>query len=204
MVHRRGRVVALSLTLWLSTSSCSLSRDYPIKHLYGLDVERPASDTATPVDAVYLRVAHFRASPGCDSVALVYRRSEQEYAADFYHEFFRPPAQLVEQETREWLSRTQRFSSVLPAGSHVMTPWTLEGHIGAIYGDFRAANAPHAVLELTLLLLRERDGELTIERQREYRESEPIPAATPEAVVAGLRLALARILTRFEADLAGA
>ena len=197
-----------SVAIWVLAciTSCSISRQYPIKHHYGLYVERPAvaSTDGAAARAIALRVAHFSASSSSEGVELIYRRSDQEYEADFYHEYFKPPAQLIEQAARKWLSESSLYATVLPAGSQIVTPWLLEGHLGAMYGDFRDAKAPRGVLEMEFLLLREHEGDPAIVLHRTYHEEQAISAATPAALVDGLRQALARSLARLETDLRAA
>jgi hypothetical protein len=80
----------------------------------------------------------------------------------------------------------------------------LEGTVNALYGDFRNANSPRAVLEMEFFLTSEIPGKPGILMQKRYAKSLPLTGRTPEALVKGWNEALEEILTPLAADLKAA
>jgi hypothetical protein len=182
----------------------ALSREYPEKQRFLLEVERPASALDGPglaSGAGVLRVDRIRVSPLFERKRFVYRTTDQVYEDDFYHEFYVAPNVLVRTATREWMSASPVFASVLDAGERGEPDWFLEGRVMELYGDLRDAALPRAVLAIEYTLIDARSQRLEVAFQRRYRAEVDASAATAENIVAGWNQSLVRILSDLEGDL---
>ena len=132
-------------------------RDVPVgqsaaKHQFVLEATRPAQPVRQPHDVV-LAVRGFTIDPLYDGRGLKYRKGESEYEADFYNEFVIAPQVLLSSQTRNWLSRSGMFQTVLETGSLVEATHILEGNVLVLYGDFRDRKLPQAVMQIRIFLI---------------------------------------------------
>jgi ABC-type uncharacterized transport system auxiliary subunit len=178
-------------------------REAPDKHLYALDVERPAgAERAEAVHPLVLAVRGLRAAPRFAGRNLVYRTGEQEYAVDYYSEFLVAPAALASGETERWLARSNLFRHVFGAAAPTPPDVALTGEIEELYGDLRGE--PQAVLVIRFFLVDERPTWPAVLFARRYERSLPAEGSGPAALVAAWNSGLAEILAELERGLAGA
>ncbi|MFH1090643.1 MAG: hypothetical protein V1742_03635 [Pseudomonadota bacterium] len=196
------RLILVFILGVISASCGTISREYPPKHFYALDVSRPA-DAAVKKSGPILRIRTFRVSPGFEDKYFVYRSGDSSYESDFYNEFFVPPGAMLTENIRQWLSATGLFQYVLDAPSHVLPDFILEGAVTALYGDFRDLKNPLAVMELQFFLVHNQRSGSPIAFQKNYRLEIPLKGQTPADLVQGWNMALRRILSRLEDDLRG-
>ena len=107
-----------------------------IQDQYRLDVTRVSDEAQTQGQGV-LKVRHFAISSSFETHEFVYRKAESRYISDFYHGFLSPPAGLITEEARQWLSESGVFANVVGAFSSVDYDYMLEGDIQAV-----KSNAP--------------------------------------------------------------
>jgi cholesterol transport system auxiliary component len=195
---------AHSLTLGLMSlglAGClQLNKSYPEKQFYALEVSRPGGASATAPGAI-LRVRRFAAAPQFEGRGLVYRTGEWRYESDFYHEWFIAPSALVTHQVERWLAASGLFRHVLDPGSALEETQALEGTIEELYGDYRDATAPKAVLALRVRLSREAAGVSRIVLDQDYRQAVTVPDESPDALVRAWNEELQAILAGLEADL---
>lgn len=185
----------------LATAGCvGLAREAPQKIRYVLQVSRPAGTPArAPLAAgTILRVRPFHLATPTSTQSLVFRRAASRFEADFYHEWLGPPEQNVAVLAKRWLEDSGLFAAVVDADSSLEATHVLEGDLTALFGDL-SGDRPHAVLGCAFVLLEGPDDALVFARR--YEEREPLPADTPDELVAGFERALARILRALEEDL---
>lgn len=184
-------------------AGCSFTQPAVVKQTYLLDAAPPAAAATGTTKPVALKLGVFNVAPQFAGKALVYRTGESRYEADFYNEFFVAPRAMLMDRTADWLKRSGAFATVLDAQTPLGADYVLEGFAPALYGDFRDAAAPAAVLSLQVYLARVDGARRTIVFQREYAQRVAIGARTPDALVTGLNTALQRILSDLERDLRG-
>jgi len=194
-----ARVSCLVLAL-CAVALAGCAQNVSAREQYVLQVTRNLEPLEARLGAT-LEVRRLTIDAAFAAKSLVYRLREFEYEADYYREFLVPSAVLITEQTREWLSASGLFAEVVPPGSRVPPAYTLEGNVTALYGDFQTESAPAAVLEIRYFLLKNGDPKETILFAETYRVREPLPAKSPEALVAAFNKALAGTLSRLETDL---
>jgi len=189
MIARRTFLL-LSFTGVLS--ACGLSRPATEVKTYMIVAKPPETKTSRPLR---IQVLPFVAEAQYESKSLVDRFTEVRYESDFYNEYLVAPTLMLPQQIAESLRQSGHEASMDGApGAYVLT-----GEVGALYGDFRDANTPRAVMELRLAL-RSPDSDAPVYVQT-YRARVPLADRSAESVVEGLGVALTSILKAFENDL---
>ena len=138
----RGVTAALLLAV---LSACSLSRPSPVKQTYLLQAPAATQTAPTPRPAV-LKVGTIAVAAPFRGKSLVYREGDLKYESDFYNEFFVAPSAMLTEGAATWLASAGIFKEVLPAGANADGDFVLEGFVSELYGDYRDAAKPAAVL----------------------------------------------------------
>jgi cholesterol transport system auxiliary component len=180
-----------------------IERSYPDKHYFVLEAGANSSPSDSSANET-LQVSSIRVSPRYADRSFVYRTSEAGYEADFYNQFLVSPASLITEEVRKDLTASQVFKYVISASNSLQPSYVLEGTVNALYGDFRNANSPRAVLEMEFFLTSEIPAKPGILMQKRYAKALPLTGRTPEALVKGWNEALEEILTALVTDLKAA
>ncbi len=124
-----------------------VSRPALAKHYYLLHVPAPKDDAA-PAHRFAIRVTGFEVAPPFADNSLVYRLGDERYESDFYNEFFVAPRSMITSRVTEWLTARRIFSTVLSPSSTLDAPYSMEGLVNAMYGDFRNSAEPSAVFSM--------------------------------------------------------
>jgi cholesterol transport system auxiliary component len=198
-MRRRGVLAAPALLL-LEGCANPLSRPYPEKRLYVLAARR-ATALPAPAQGRVLVVRSVTPAPGMEGRGLVTRRPGHVQESDFWNEFFAPPAAMVQDALRQWLSDAGLHAAVLDQGSRARADLALESVLVAAIGDGSDPSAPAARLHLQTLLLGLDRTPPRILARGDYDRRVPVAALAPDAVVEGLSRALALVLADLEADL---
>ena len=90
---------------------------------------------------------------------------------------------------------------MINTNSELEPSYILETSIRQLYGDFRQATAPVAVLDMQFFLLQEKDYEFHVIYTKEFQKQIPLEDRTPEALVKGYNTGLGEILLTLENDL---
>ncbi len=198
-LERPDIFVRVALLLAVLCSGCA-GRRPSAKHQFVLAATRPAPPARQPHD-VTLAVRDFTIDPVYEGRGLIYRKSESEYESDFYNEFVIAPQALLASQTRNWLSRSGMFRTVLEPGSLVEPTHILESTVLALYGDFRDRNLPRAVMEIRIFLIAGTRAQPQVVFTRDYQASHEAQAPTGGALVAAFDRCLEQILSALEEDL---
>lgn len=184
------------------TSSCvSVSRPGVERTHYLVQAQRPATDEPPPIFDEVLAVRGVRIAPGFDSKAFITLREQGRVEADFHHQFFLPPGEMLTAQISGWIKDARVFAGVTDLGSLIAPDLILEGVAPVMALDATGAT-PKAVLALQFLLLASgRDGPPAVVMQRDYRGEVALSRNAPQELVRGWNEALAEILTKFETDL---
>lgn len=188
----------LMLAAVLCAGCVTLERSYPEKRYFVIQAAEPKRAGAD--NGQILSVANFHISPRFSDRSFVYRTSETEFETDFYNQFLSAPAVLITEETRKALGASP-FKFIVGPASPLAPNFVLEGSINALYGDFRNAGAPSAVLEIEFFLHREDPARPGVVLQKVYRKSIPLKERSPQALAQGWSAALEAIVAEFVSDL---
>lgn len=191
--------VRVALLLAALCSGCA-SRRSAATQQFTLAATRPPSSAPAPHDAI-LAVREFTIDPLYAGRSLVYRKSESQYESDSYHQFVIAPQALLTSQTRQWLSRSGMFTTVLESGSLVGPTHILESTVLALYGDFRDRSQPQAVLQIRIFLIAGTRAQPEVIFTKDYGASQQAEAPTADALVAAFDRCLEQILSALEADL---
>ena len=93
-----------------------------------------------------------------------------------------------------WLQDAEVFKTVLPFSSALDAPYTLEGLVTELYGDFRDRHRPMAVFAIQFYLSRTAGAFGPVVFSQTWRHIETLPDRAPASVVRGLHTALERVL----------
>jgi hypothetical protein len=193
-------VILLAFVL-LPSIGCSFKQASPAKQSYLIEARRSGEARPTLASAV-LRVQTLQVATAFEGKGFVYRSSELGCWTDFYHEFLVAPRALLTEQTRQWLGTSGLFSHVLDPGSKADATHSLEGNVLALYGDFRQAGSPKAVLAVQFSLLNDLAASPAIVFHKGYRQEMPLENRAPETLAKGWGAALEQILRALEQDLA--
>jgi cholesterol transport system auxiliary component len=196
LISRCGLVALLALC----AACLGIERSYPDRRYFVLDSGANTNPSDSSANET-LQVSTIRVSPRYADKNFVYRTSDAGYESDFYNQFLIAPAFLITEEVRKGLIGSQVFKYVIGPSSPLQPSYVLEGTVNALYGDFRNADSPRAVLEMEFFLTSEIPAKPGILMQKRYVKSIPLTGRTPEALVKGWNQALEEILTSLEADL---
>lgn len=191
----------LLLALMLSVVGCGgLSKPYPDKSLHAIHVGEPPASSAVRSPLV-LRIATVRVAMPFDASTFVYKTGNSKFTTDYYSGFVAPPGRLLTGELSAWLSKSGPFTCVIDGASTADYHLTLESNVTALYGDYTSSQNPSAVIEARFFVVDSRQAQYNVVLQKMYRETEPVLAQGPDALVVGWQKALGRIFTALADDL---
>lgn len=141
-------ILALVLTA-MSLSGC-IPQAAPLdQKTYMLDAKYQGTP-ATPYNAV-LQINSTTIAEAFADNQFVYRTSDSNYQKDFYHLFFVPPSQQVEELLSKTIDNAQLFSDIEQPGTTMAVNYILKSNVDALYADYRTT-APQGVLGITVSL----------------------------------------------------
>jgi hypothetical protein len=201
---RLATLVMLAMASILAAGCLSLSRPNAKVLAYALEASRPSGIPGRQGPAgLVLKVRPLRVGQMFDGLKLAYKMPGPTWETDYYHEFFVPPAQMITAIVEDWLRASSVAGQVAPAASTLEAGCLVEGNASELYGDYSVPAAPKAVCAIELLLIDQRDPNVSrILFHKTYRRAETIASREPQALVDGWNKALTEIMTAFEADLA--
>jgi uncharacterized lipoprotein YmbA len=188
------------LILTMTLAACGLSKPYPAKQLYALDVPPPVR-YASGTGAAALRVQPVRMTEPYGNEQFHYRVGPARIEADYYANFVDEPGRLITAELTEWLAKTEEYQAVVGASSTVDTDRSVQLVINELYGDTSDPRLVKAVVAGRVFVLDESAVETSVLLTRDYRETEIASAPDGDALVEAWAAALARMFDRIAADL---
>jgi cholesterol transport system auxiliary component len=191
---------SLLLATAFALGGCGLSRPSIEPASYYLSAARDTTETSAPKQVV-MRMQPLRVAPIYDRREFVYRVDGARVVSDFYNEFAESPDTMITAAVTEWLRGSRMFKAVLEPRVPIDTPYTLDGTIVALYGDFRETGRPAAMLGIHFYLVHTDGASRAILLDRLLEERVEISAQTAQALVQGYNTALSRILVRLEREL---
>jgi ABC-type uncharacterized transport system auxiliary subunit len=165
---------------------------------YLLEIQRPKIVSGKTSNAI-LSVEPFSIDSAFRTNSIVYKKTANEFESDFYTEYLIPPAKMITEQTRQWLSDSGLFVRVLQPGSTMKPTHILEGHIFKIYVDTSTSNRATAQVEMSLYLLNNKREQILFGKT--YTTTEPMDSAKTEDYFKAMEVAAAKILQQYENDL---
>ena len=187
---------ALASAAALLVAGCA--QPAPVQSTFLLEPPRPAAAGVAPWAAT-LKVERVAVAAPFQGRSLVYRQGELKYETDFYNEFLVYPAPMIGEAIATWLAAAGLYRTVLTPSSTQDADQSLEGFVGALYGDLRSAAKPAAVVTIKFFLSAAGapSGEWLWSGELHGRRDVAAPSA--EALVAGLNAALGDVLEQLAA-----
>jgi cholesterol transport system auxiliary component len=187
--------------LLLDGCTSFVSRPAPVKRTFLLDPPLPPANAAPPKPLV-LRVGAINVAAPFRGKTFVYRRSDLGYEADYYDEFFVPPATMLADATAKGLAAARVFERVVPAGAAGNEgDYLLDGFVSALYGDARQEGRGSAELGVTFYLTPMATLGSAPVWTHEYAQHVALAASTPDALAQALNAALGAVLRDLARDL---
>lgn len=170
------------------------------KQRYWLDIERPKTLAGKTSDVI-LSVEPFSIDSAFRTQSIVYKKTAHEFESDHYMEYLIPPAKMITERTRQWLSDSGLFARVLQPGSIMKPTHVLEGHISKVYVDTFTGNQASAQLEITFYLLNKKIRKEEILFGKTFTATEIMVSPRAEDYFNALEITLTKILKQLEIDL---
>jgi len=196
-VLRTSFAVVLIATLW------GCSRPSPVKQTYLLQAP-PATQAATTPRPSTLKVGTISVATPFRGRSMVYREGDLKYESDFYNEYFVAPSAMLTEGAATWLAGAGVFREVLPAAANADGDFVLEGFVSELYGDYRDADKPAAVLTGKFFLIDNRVLSGVPVWQTELKQRVALPSRSPDALALALNGAWAAMLGDLSREIAAA
>jgi ABC-type uncharacterized transport system auxiliary subunit len=183
----------------LVLAGCSLLQTQPYleRRDWPLVVRRPETLLPAPRGPVLL-VRSVRAAPDLAARGLQWLQKDGSVHVDFYEQWAVQPASAVDDDLRQWLAASGRYSAVLSPGSRMNADLVLEGELNALVADPPSGNAR---VSLSLVLLDQRSGVAKVKLQRTVTAQAQLAGSGVPEMVDAMRAALADVLQQTEAVL---
>ena len=194
---------AMAALLLAVLAGCSLSRPSPVKQAYLLQATAPVAAASAPRPAT-LKVGSIAVAAPFRGKSMVYRESDLKYESDFYNEFFVSPSAMLTEGIATWLAAAGVFKEVLPASANADGNFVLEGFVSELYGDYRGAAAPTAVLTAKFFLIDNRVLSGVPVWQTELKQRVALSGRNPDGLATGLNVAWSAMLVDLAQQLAAA
>ncbi|MGO8699240.1 MAG: hypothetical protein ACLQVY_16160 [Limisphaerales bacterium] len=154
----------------------------------------PAAAKGAPGGRV-LGLRSLQIAPPFEGREFVCRTGESAYDRDPYAQFMVSPAEGLPSPICGWWREAGGFRGVVEAGSALKPDTLVEVYVGQLYGDFRSARQPGAILDMRFVFFDASKGVPgAVIWQQEYTRDIPLKARTAEALIDGWNQALAQIL----------
>ncbi len=144
------RIYNLILLICLTSFGC-VSVRYLQRDEYMLNVKMP-SKAKRSIPKEVLKMSNVTIVPQFSNLSFVYRISDINYTRDYYHIFFNPPAQQIEQLVIKYLQAKNLFKYIVSDASILPPNYILRSEITALYADYRDFKRPKAVIAIHFTL----------------------------------------------------
>jgi cholesterol transport system auxiliary component len=194
------RVSGMLLLLSAFTFSGCLSRPAVKEKTFAFSI--PSSSVMS--EATGGRVLGLRTlqvAPPFDGRSFVYRTGEFSYERDPYAGFLGLPTEVLVGPITELLREDGCFNAVVRMGSADRPDTLIEINVTELYGDFRKADSPAAVLAIQVVLTDAKNGlSGKVLLQKNYSRRIPMKSTAPAALMAAWNEALVEIFADIASD----
>jgi cholesterol transport system auxiliary component len=198
-----NRLLRASLTVVLIATLWGCSRPSPVKQTYLLQAPVATQASASP-RAATLKVGTIAVAAPFRGKSMVYREGDLKYESDFYNEFFVAPSAMLTEGAATWLAGAGVFREVLPAAANADGDFVLEGFVSELYGDYRDAANPAAVLTGKFFLIDNRVLTGVPVWQTELKQRVALANRSPDSLALALNGAWAAMLGDLAREIAAA
>jgi len=205
-------LVALAVCV---AGGCGLTKPYPEKNFYALEVPRPTSaagnaspgakdagstTTTRPAPSI-LQVRHVHIAKPYESSTFVYKVGPSRLTTDYYNGFIVPPELLLSGALVQHFDAGDLFDAVSDGSTSAPSRYVLETNVTSFYGDYTNKLAPRAVLDVTFFFLEDEGGDIKLLMQRTYQEAEGVSGPDAADLASAWARACGRVFDRLETDL---
>lgn len=131
----------------------------------------------------------------------VYRTSNSNYQKDFYHLFFVPPSQQIEEILSKTIEKAQLFSDIEQPGTTMAVNYILKSNVDTLYADYRTTTAPQGVLGITVSLYYKDTTGLQRVFSKSYEQRNSISPENSAGLMKAWNADLTTILTLMMSDM---
>lgn len=185
----------------LSAGCVKLDRPSLDRKYFTLDIERSSIPVAKIKSGKNLVVRRVKVSPRYEDRDLVYKTGKNMFESDYYNSFFIPPAALITQELRGWMTDSRLFRNVLGPESMGTGEYLLEGVVNSIYGDY-SGDQPKAVLNMQFFLLDNSSPDMPIIYSRDFSREISVDGTGAGDLIAAMNSGVEAVFIDLEKDLA--
>ncbi|MGH8045849.1 MAG: ABC-type transport auxiliary lipoprotein family protein [Chthoniobacterales bacterium] len=128
----------------------------------------------------------------------VYRVSDDRWETDPYNQFLVSPADMMTSIIRNWTRESGLYGDVAMPGAGGSQEYVIDCDLTELYGDFRNAGKPEAVVTIEAQVFHNTDNGRVLLLRKTFSERVPVAARTPVALVnawsEGVREELSQLL----------
>ncbi|WP_246047268.1 ABC-type transport auxiliary lipoprotein, LBF_0736 family [Leptospira ognonensis] len=192
------RVVSIFLNLILFFGCFGMTKTYPEKKYFLIEVENPVQTISAPKGSSF-KIRRFSISQRFEGKEFVYRKDNVNFESDFYNSFFISPSSNLREEFTKALLASKIFEWDAGQNTRIDPTHYIEISISDLYGDFRSN--PKAVLNMELFVYTETNSIPNIIFKKSYKKSVDIQTKEAGDLVAGWNQALGQITQEIGTDL---
>lgn len=192
------RVFSIFLNLILFLGCFGMTKTYPEKKYFLIEVDSPAPANSAPKGSSF-KIRRFSISQRFEGKEFVYRKDNVNFESDFYNSFFISPSSNLREEFTKALLSTKIFEWDAGQNTRIDPTHFIEISISDLYGDFRSN--PKAVLNLELFVYTETNSIPNVLFKKTYRKSIDIQTKEAGDLVAGWNQAFGQITQEIGTDL---
>lgn len=197
-----NKIVILILLSGLCSSCINLSKNYPIRSQYMLDVHYPPR-VQKKLSTDILEVYPTSISPQFAGNSFVYLTSNINYMSDYYNAFFIPPAQQFTQIITRYFDHTALFYKATTGNNFLKNNYILQTNVLALYADYRSSFHPKGALVIEFILFKVGEENTTLLLDKTYKQSVPLAQKDSQSLIVAWNQGLQNILKQFQRDLTG-
>jgi hypothetical protein len=180
-----------------------MSRQYPERVLYALDVVRSAAPAPASTNAALcVRVRPFGVSPRYDRREFVYRQDRLTYQSDYYHALLIDPGEMLSEVTARWFRDAGLFGQVVLKSGRMPVTHAIEGSVFEWAGDLSDPGAPQAAMDVELSFYADDGARVLLLARKRYRKTVDMADRSPESLLKAWNRGLEEILSDFEGQVA--
>jgi len=194
-------LIVLSCSI-LCVGCGSLRKPYPEKSLHAIHVGDPQSpSSASAASPLSVRVDRVVMAKPYDATTFIYQVGASAFESDYYNGFIAPPGRLLTSEINAFITKSGLFKTVLLPESTADYQLSLETNVTSMYGDFRDAQKPVAVVTARFFVINQTKNQFAVIFDKVYSQSTPIEQQGPNALVKAYETCWTNVLTQLAGDL---
>jgi hypothetical protein len=196
------KLLILLLGVLFCVSCVKLNTKYIEKNYFLLSVADPGYQEADNYKAGYtIKIMNMYVASDFRGTQFTYRINENQYMSDYYNCFYITPDENIQEVIRNWFTKTGAFKYTLEDVTMVDTDFIIKPYLIAIFGDYRDATNPEAVLTLGFSFLDNRGTKPVLLFYKDYKVIKKVDNKSSQDLVKGWNIALSDILIDFGTDL---